>query len=149
MQTVTGTDSGLRLVLDIDEDETTSYSFYGNQRFGSGLSILLHDWHENIQIGLAVGVPTGSMSFVGIKKQVRIMHNDPPWNKCNINHDIPERSHLPYSRKNCLQNCASIDTLEICGCYLWYQAGMRSTKCGVAETAACTYYLENCNLLFL
>ena len=133
-------------MIDVDEDETTSYSFYGKQRFGSGLSVLLHEWYENIQIGLAVGVPTGSTSYVGVQKQVRIMHNIPPWSDC-VSVD-KEHSTKPYSRKNCLQSCSLMDTMAICGCHLWYQGGSRSSQCGVAQTAACIYYLENCKFHF-
>ena len=134
-------------MIDVDEDETTSYSFYGKQGFGSGLSVLLHEWYENIQIGLAIGVPTGTLSYIKLQKQIRRVPNNPPWSDC-ITIDV-EHWNNPYARRNCLQNCASIDTMDFCRCNLWYQGGDESMQCGVAETTACIYYLENCNVSYL
>ena len=144
IQSVGGTDSGLRLLIDVDEKEYSHLSFNGMERYGSGLNIILHDWHEVPQLGLAVGVPTGFVTYISTEKQVRTMTNEPPWSSClTFNETTNER----YSLRNCLQNCKTMETVQLCGCRLWYQPGDQ-IQCGVAQTSACVYYLEFCNNVF-
>ena len=72
----------MRLLIDVDEKEFSHLSFNGIERYGSGLNVILHDWNEVPQLGLAVGVPTGFMTYISTEKQVRTMTNEPPWSSC-------------------------------------------------------------------
>ena len=109
----------------------------------SGLTVILHDWNEIPQIGHDIGVPAGFKSYISGEKQVRTTINQPPWSTCK---KINETTGEPYSKRNCLHQCETEQTVEYCGCRLWYQPGNQQ-QCRVAETAACSFYLSFCKIL--
>ena len=140
-QNLAGVENGLRLIIDVDGYDYTNYSLNGFERLSKGVTVAFHDWNEPPDVNMGLAVPTGYNTHIGGLKQRRTLENSYPWSTCS---SYTEDLDMPYSKKNCIFNCKSNYTLEICGCRLWFEnADIDMNEiCGLAMTSACLYYMD-------
>ncbi|XP_071798894.1 acid-sensing ion channel 1-like [Asterias amurensis] len=110
-QTLPGIGNGLRLVLDIEENEYTETE-QGNTE--AGIKFAIHP-HNEIPAMDTIGLSAapGFHTFVSIR-QTHHKNLHKPWGVCGINEAYQEPTN--YSRNTCLSNCERDAIIDKCSC---------------------------------
>ena len=145
VQKAPGALAGLNVFINLDQEDYTSFNLLGHQQFECGIKVILHDWHKIPDVGQSVGIPPGMSGFVSLEASTRKIDAEPPWSRCV--QSKKEHEAIPYSEEKCLKQCEAKQTVDDCGCRLWYEPG-NATICGVARTTACLLFKELGTIFF-
>ena len=134
-----GVEAGLKIIVDVGEQDYSDWTLDHEWTFGAGLFVYVHEWHELPALGTIVVTPSGFASYVGIRRQEVRTVNAPPWGVCRKNVVENNGEIMPFSHGECLTQCSFDATVRQCGCRLWYEPGS-FPLCGVINTTACLTY---------
>ena len=114
-QTLPGIGNGLRLVLDIEENEYTETE-EGNTE--AGIKFAIHPHTESPEMDTTgLSAPPGFRTFVSIR-QTHHQNLPKPWGVCGINKAY-QQDPTNYNRLTCLSDCQAFAITDNCSCQLF------------------------------
>ncbi|XP_078603160.1 bile acid-sensitive ion channel-like [Branchiostoma floridae x Branchiostoma japonicum] len=111
-QTIAGVGNGLRVAINIQQDEYTENALAGN--LDAGIRFVVHSPSEPPTVdtqGISVG--PGTHAYASISK-IQYTNEVPPWGKCEPGRTLGYYSG--YSKTGCLLECRAGHVADACGC---------------------------------
>ncbi|XP_078588113.1 acid-sensing ion channel 1C-like [Branchiostoma floridae x Branchiostoma japonicum] len=111
-QTMQGSGNGLKVIVDIEEDQyTESFSVGGNSEVG--LKLLVHDPREPPMMDTqGIALAPGNSAFIAVKQTLYENHV-PPWGVCQ---DLQLEYYDTYTLNGCYLECRSKHVVSNCSC---------------------------------
>ncbi|XP_035682884.1 acid-sensing ion channel 5-like [Branchiostoma floridae] len=111
-QTIAGVGNGLRVAINIQQDEYTENALTGN--LDAGIRFVVHSPNEPPTVdtqGISVG--PGTHAYASISK-IQYTNEVPPWGKCEPGRTL--RYYSGYTKTGCLLECRAGHVADACGC---------------------------------